>query len=39
MYDWRPRGFREIPPKIVVKLAVDPRTGAPAYGAFQEDGE
>ena len=34
MYDWRPRGFREVPPKIVVKLAVDPRTGAPALTAF-----
>ncbi len=36
MYDWRPRGFREVPPKIVVKLAVDPRTGAPAFGVFQD---
>jgi len=34
MYDWRPRGFREVPPKIVVKLAVDPRTGAPAFGSL-----
>ena len=39
MYDWRPRGFREIPPKIVVKLAVDPRTGAPAFGVFQDRDE
>jgi len=37
MYDWRPRSFREIPPKIVVKLSVDPRTGAPAYGVFKEE--
>ena len=39
MYDWRPRSFRENPPKIVVKLSVDPRTGAPAYGAFKEEEE
>lgn len=39
MYDWRPRSFRDIPPKIVVKLAVDPRTGAPAYGAFKDEEE
>jgi hypothetical protein len=37
MYDWRPRSFRDIPPKIVVKLSVDPRTGAPAYGVFKEE--
>ena len=37
MYDWRTRGFRQIPPKISVKLAVDPRTGAPSYGSFRNN--
>lgn len=31
-YDWRIRGFKDPPPKFVARLAVDPRTGVPAYG-------
>jgi hypothetical protein len=31
-YDWRPRELTEPPPRFVAKLAVDPRTGIPAYG-------
>jgi len=31
-YDWRPRELTEPPPHFVAKLAVDPRTGVPAYG-------
>lgn len=30
-YDWRRRDLKEIPPRFVAKLAVDPRTGVPAY--------
>ena len=31
-YDWRRRNLTELPPRFVAKLAVDPRTGVPAYG-------
>lgn len=31
MYDWRMRSFRDPPPTFSAKLAVDPRTGVPAY--------
>lgn len=30
-YDWRIRGLRDPPPKFIGRLAVDPRTGVPAY--------
>lgn len=30
-YDWRIRNFRDPPPKFIGRLAVDPRTGVPAY--------
>ncbi len=30
-YDWRRRSLTEPPPRFVAKLAVDPRTGVPAY--------
>ncbi len=30
-YDWRIRDFRDPPPKFIGRLAVDPRTGVPAY--------
>ncbi len=32
VYDWRRRNIRDDPPHFVAKLAVDPRTGVPAYG-------
>lgn len=32
-YDWRIRSFRDPPPKFIAKLAIDPRTGVPAYGS------
>ena len=31
MYDWKSRSLRDPPPRFVAKLAVDPRTGVPAY--------
>ena len=31
VYDWRRRSLRDAPPHFVAKLAVDPRTGVPAY--------
>lgn len=31
-YDWRRRDLNDAPPHFVAKLAVDPRTGVPAYG-------
>ena len=31
-YDWRPRNFTDPVPHFSAKLAVDPRTGVPAYG-------
>ncbi len=31
MYDWRRRNLTDPPPHFVAKLAVDPRTGIPAY--------
>ena len=31
MYDWQLRSFRDPPPRLSAKLAVDPRTGVPAY--------
>ncbi|MBX7198590.1 MAG: hypothetical protein K1X51_04385 [Rhodospirillaceae bacterium] len=31
IYDWRIRDFTDIPPHLSAKLAVDPRTGVPAY--------
>ena len=37
MYDWRFRSFNDTPPRIVAKLAVDPRTGVPAYGGGAEN--
>jgi hypothetical protein len=38
-YDWRIRDFRDPPPKFIARLAVDPRTGVPAYrgGAVNVD--
>lgn len=30
-YDWRIRSFSDPPPKFIARLAVDPRTGVPAY--------
>jgi hypothetical protein len=33
-YDWRVRSLRDPPPRFVAKLAVDPRTGVPAYGSM-----
>jgi hypothetical protein len=30
-YDWRIRSFADPPPKFIARLAVDPRTGVPAY--------
>lgn len=38
-YDWRIRGFRDPPPKFIGRLAIDPRTGVPAYrgGAVNVD--
>jgi len=33
VYDWRRRSLRDPPPHFVAKLAVDPRTGVPAYSA------
>lgn len=38
-YDWRIRSFRDAPPKFIGRLAVDPRTGVPAYrgGAVNVD--
>lgn len=30
-YDWRIRNFRDEPPKFIGRLAIDPRTGVPAY--------
>ncbi|MGE4064323.1 MAG: hypothetical protein AB7E79_13230 [Rhodospirillaceae bacterium] len=40
-YDWRIRSFRDPPPKFIARLAVDPRTGVPAYrgGAVNVDTE
>jgi len=32
MYDWRRRNLTDPPPQFSAKLAVDPRTGVPAYG-------
>lgn len=37
-YDWRIRNLRDIPPKLVAKLKVDPRTGVPAYGSGTPQG-
>ena len=39
MFDWRFRSFTDTPPRIVAKLAVDPRTGVPAYGGGAENVE
>jgi hypothetical protein len=40
-YDWRIRNFRDPPPQFIARLAVDPRTGVPAYrgGAVNVDKE
>ncbi len=32
-YDWRIRNLRDVPPRLIAKLKIDPRTGVPAYGA------
>jgi hypothetical protein len=32
-YDWRIQSLRDMPPKLVAKLKIDPRTGVPAFGA------
>ncbi len=29
IYDWRIRNFKDIPPRLIAKLIVDPKTGAP----------
>lgn len=31
IYDWRIRSFTDPPPHLAARLAVDPRTGVPAY--------
>ena len=31
VYDWRIRNFTDTPPHLSARLAVDPRTGVPAY--------
>lgn len=31
VYDWTVRNFTDIPPHLSAKMAVDPRTGVPAY--------
>jgi hypothetical protein len=36
-YDWRIRNFRDEPPKFVGRLAIDPRTGVPAYRGGAEN--
>ncbi len=38
-YDWRIRNFRDAPVKFIGRLAIDPRTGVPAYrgGAVNVD--
>lgn len=33
VYDWNIRSFTDIPPHLSAKMAVDPRTGVPAYGS------
>lgn len=33
VYDWTIRNFTDIPPHLSAKMAVDPRTGVPAYGS------
>lgn len=38
-YDWRIRNFRDPPPKFIARLAVDPRTGVPAYRGGAENVE
>jgi hypothetical protein len=37
-YDWRIRSLRDMPPRLVAKLKVDPRTGVPAYGSAAPSG-
>gem|GEM_PF-660393 len=37
-YDWRIRSLRDMPPKLVARLKIDPRTGVPAYGAAAPSG-
>jgi hypothetical protein len=37
MYDWRLRSFRDPPPHLEAKLAVDPRTGVPSYRGGKGD--
>ena len=39
-YDWRIRSFKDPPHKFIGRLAIDPRTGVPAYrgGAVNVDG-
>ena len=27
MYDWKIRNFRDVPPRLIAKLAIDPKTG------------
>jgi len=29
MYDWHIRGFRDPPPRLIARMAVDPKTGGP----------
>jgi hypothetical protein len=36
-YDWRIRSFKDPPPTFIARLAVDPRTGVPAYRASDSD--
>jgi hypothetical protein len=37
MYDWRRRDLTDPPPRFVARLAVDPRTGIPAYRGSDTD--
>ena len=39
MYDWRIRSFADIPPRLIAKLVVDPRTGGPPKNVESDTSE
>ncbi len=39
MYDWRIRSFADIPPRLIAKLEVDPRTGGPPKNVDSDTSE
>ena len=39
IYDWKIRNFRDVPPRLIAKLAVDPKTGGAPANVEKDTGD